>query len=351
MVVAIAAATACGGCRGAYLVRLAYEEARFLGSATPATEMLATAQDPARRRALEALLAVRTFAAQEGLNVKGSYREVADTGSVAPFHVVTAAYADRLEPYTWWYPVIGAIPYRGYFDQESADAFAAGLDAEGLDTMVVEASAYSTLGWFDDPLPSSVLDRGEGAVVVTVLHELVHQTFFAPGEVAFNETLATAVAWRLAERYYASTGDAERAAKMDKARRAWVARSDVLDATAERLRAFFADAATRRLAREQILEERSALYADVLAQIEKVDATFAADLGEGGLDNASFLASHRYATGGRAIDEFLAQSPSIAAALARLDAAVASKQDLRAVVAPQPAVPARGEGAHGGAGV
>lgn len=322
----------CGGCRGAYLVRLAVEEVRFLNTATPVTEMLATVQDPARRRALETLLAVRAFAEAEGLDVGGSYREVADVSSATPFHVVTAAWSDRLEPYTWWYPVIGAIPYRGYFDREPADRFAAGLAADGLDTMVVEASAYSTLGWFDDPLPSNVLDRGEGAVVITVLHELVHQTFFAPGEVAFNETLATAIAWRLAERYYSARGEAERAAKVAAAREAWMARSDVMDAAAVRLRDFFDNARQQRLTRERMLEQRAALYADLLSHVERVDASFASGL-DRGLDNASFLASYRYATGGRAIDAFLGACPSIPAALARLDAAVSKNEELRRAIA------------------
>lgn len=261
---------------------------------------------------------MRAFAAHEGLDVGGSYEEVADVASASPFHVVTAAHADRLEPYTWWYPLVGAIPYRGYFDRESAERFAARLRAEGLDTMIVEASAYSTLGWFDDPLPSSVLDRGELAVVVTVLHELVHRTFFAKGQVAFNETLATAAAWRLAERYYEGRGDRATAARMSAAREAWIRRSDVLDAAAERLRAFYAQAGREQWSRTRLLEERTAVFEEILAGIRLADPAFAEDL-EGGLDNASFLASHRYATRAREIDAFLAARPTVAAALADLE--------------------------------
>lgn len=333
----MAAALLAGGCRAGYLVRLAWEEAHYLASAKPATELLATAGNPAERRAIEALLQVREFAAREGLDVGGSYREVADTSSASPFHVVTAARVDRLEPYTWWYPVIGAIPYRGYFDRESAEAYAAGLRAEGLDTRIVEASAYSTLGWFDDPLPSSVLERGDGAVVVTVLHELVHQSFFAPGQVAFNETLATAVAWRLAEKWWAGQGDAARAARAGAAREAWMARSDAMDAAAARLRAFFDEAAAAGLSREAMLARRAGIYTQVLADLQAVDPAFAAELTEdGGLDNASFLASWRYATEGRAIDAFLASQPSPAAALGRLKQAVARGEDLAALVASAP---------------
>jgi predicted aminopeptidase len=332
------------GCRAGYVARLAWEEAHYLASAKPATELLATAGNPAERRALEALLDVRAFAAREGLDVGGSYLEVADTSSASPFHVVTAARVDRLEPYTWWYPVIGAIPYRGYFDRASAERAAAGLRGEGLDTKVVEASAYSTLGWFDDPLPSSVLQRGDGVVVVTVLHELVHQTFFAPGQVAFNETLATAVAWRLAEKWWTGRGDAARAERVKAAREAWVARSDALDAAARKLDAFFDEARRQGLARDEVLARRRAIYEQVLADLKAVDPAFAAELAEdGGLDNASFLASWRYATGGRAIDAFLASEPSVAAALARLEQAARRggnpEAEIRAVVAAAAAPP------------
>jgi predicted aminopeptidase len=332
-VVTLAAALACGGCRAAYVGRLAYEEARFLCSARPATELLASAQNPEKRKALEALLDVRDFAAREGLDVGGSYREVADVASASPFHVVTAAWADRLEPYTWWYPVVGAIPYRGYFDRQSADAFAAELSKEGYDTLVVEASAYSTLGWFDDPLPSSVLDRGDGAVVVTVLHELVHQTFFAAGQVAFNETLATDISWRLAEKYFAAKGEDARAAKARAAHEAFLARSDVLDAAAARLRAFFDEARAKGEPRDAMLAARAVLYGEVLADVTRVDPGFAKDLAGGRLDNASFLAAHRYASGARSIDAFVAASPDVAGALRRLKEAQARKADIVAFVA------------------
>lgn len=332
MAAAVCAMMLCGGCRGAYLVRLAYEEVRYLGGATAATEILATTQDPERRRALEALLSVREFAAGQGLDVGGSYRKVAAMASASPFHVVTAAWQDRLEPFTWWYPIVGDIPYRGYFNRESAERFAARLDAKGLDTMIVEASAYSTLGWFDDPLPSSVLERGEDDVVITVLHEVVHQTFFAPGEVEFNETLATAVAWQLAERYYAGRGDDGMALETRRQRQAWILRGDVLDAMAVRLREFFARARADRLSHSGMLAGRARLYAEIHGEVARADPVFAAELAREGLDNASFLAGHRYANGARAIDAFLAAQTSVAAAFARLESAVARGEDLRAVV-------------------
>ncbi|HEY2773474.1 MAG TPA: aminopeptidase [Candidatus Binatia bacterium] len=323
----------CGGCRAAYLSRLAWEEVRYLGSASAATDMLATAENPEKRHALEVLIDVRRFAQQQGLNVGGSYRKVADAARASSFEVVTAAYADHLEPYTWWYPIIGDIPYRGYFDRPSAEEFAATLRAKGLETMIVEASAYSTLGWFDDPLPSSVLDRGETAVVLTVLHELTHQTFFAPGRVALNETLATATSWRLAESYFLSKGDQKHADAMAKARQTWIERSDLLDKASDRLKEFFDQSRKQKLAREAMLQQRQDIYADLLGNMEHSDPVFAEMLRTDGLNNASFLAAHRYSQDGRAIDAYLAAQPSIEKALARLNDAQAKRIDLRDVIA------------------
>lgn len=332
MAIGLLAALVGSGCRAGYLTRLAYEQARYLRAATPVTELLVTTQDPERRRLLEVLLEVREFADSHGLNVGGSYREVTDTSAVAPFHVVTAAYPDRLEAYTWWYPVVGAIPYRGYFDRRSADDFAAKLGREGLDVLIVQASAYSTLGWFDDPLPSSVLDRGETAVVVTVLHELVHQTFFAPGEIALNETLATAVSWRLAELYYQRAGDADRVSRVRAAREAWIGRSNVLDAAAERLSEFFAVAAAQKLSPSDLREQRGVLYAEILEEIVQVDADFASDLDGRGLNNAAFLSSHRYAKRAKQIDAWLTEEVDVPTALAKLRKTLADNEDPWSVI-------------------
>jgi predicted aminopeptidase len=328
LVLALVLAPMTTGCRAGYVARLAVEEARYLASAEPAVRLLERAEDPARREALEALLAVREFAQREGLSVGGSYRKVADTGAAAPFHVVTAAWPDRLEAYTWWYPVIGAIPYRGHFSRPPAERDAAALVARGLDTRIVEASGYSTLGWFNDPLPSSVLAGGRWAVVITVLHELVHQTFFAPGQVAFNETLATAVAWRLAERFHSERGELDEAARMQRARLAWVERGRVLDAAAARLRAFFDVARAEDWPRQRLMEERASLYREILAEAVEADPRFAVEFGAADLDNASFLAVHRYATRAPEIDAFIGAMPTTALAFERLREMAASGGDL-----------------------
>ena len=141
-----ATAVGLGGCRAGYVARVGLEHLRYVRSAVPISRSIEAEPDGARRERLELVLAAREFAARNGLDVGGSYLSVADTSGLATAHVVTAAYADRLEPYTWRYPVVGTIPYRGYFERSDAEAYGAKLEARGYDVYIVEASGYSTLG-------------------------------------------------------------------------------------------------------------------------------------------------------------------------------------------------------------
>ena len=110
--------------------------------------------------------------------------------------LVVAAPVDRVEPVTWWFPIMGRVPYRGYFDPEGARQSAERLAARGLDTYVRPAALYSSLGWFDDPIPRALLGWDPVLLGDTILHERVHETVFVPGDVTYNEGLATFVAHR-----------------------------------------------------------------------------------------------------------------------------------------------------------
>jgi len=93
----------------------------------------------------------------------------------------------------WCFLVVGCVPYRGYFDESEANRYAEKLSAQGLDVYVAGVPAYSTLGWFDDPLLSSMIDRGEITTAAYIFHELAHQQFYLNGDGAFNEAFATAI--------------------------------------------------------------------------------------------------------------------------------------------------------------
>jgi len=213
---AVALALSLAGCAAGYVVRAAYEEARLLWRRQPIDQLLARdALEPAMRSKLELVLAVRHFAATAlGLRVGGSYASFAEVDGSQVVHVVSAAPRDALTPYTWWFPIVGDVPYRGYFDQADAESLAAELEHDGYDTLVRPAGAFSTLGWFDDPLPSTLLRADETRLAETVVHELTHNTLYVPGQAAFNESFATFVGLRGAELFFVQNADAVRATRV-----------------------------------------------------------------------------------------------------------------------------------------
>lgn len=149
------------------------------------------ATDRPERDRLETLQEARRVAEGLGLNVGDSFTSVADDGGGPLVWIVTAAPRDRLEAVTWSYPLVGAMAYRGFFDREEADGFAGQQD--GMDTWVRGAPAFSTMGLFPEPLPSSILAWPEESLIGLVVHESTHATVFFPGQTAFNETFATFV--------------------------------------------------------------------------------------------------------------------------------------------------------------
>jgi predicted aminopeptidase len=102
-----------------------------------------------------------------------------------------AAPRDSLKPYTWWFPIVGEVPYRGYFSKERADAEAEEMEKRGLDTMVRPAVAFSSLGFFNDPLLSDLLRLGHVELAGVIIHELFHRTYFLASDAMFDESAAT----------------------------------------------------------------------------------------------------------------------------------------------------------------
>jgi predicted aminopeptidase len=148
----------------------------------------------ARARKLDLVAASRRFAEERlGFRPSDNYTTYFDTGRRAVTHVVSACKSDAFVPYLWWFPIVGSLPYKGYFDREDAEAEAASLREDGWDVTVGESTAYSTLGWFRDPVFSSMLSMSEASLASTVIHELVHGTIYVTDHADFNESLATFV--------------------------------------------------------------------------------------------------------------------------------------------------------------
>lgn len=205
LLIALTASLTFSGCGIGYVVRGAYEEARLLWNRRPISAELASDQplSPQLRTKLETVLRVREFAADKlGLNTGGAYLTVAQVDQGAIVHVVMAAPRDSLRPYTWWFPVVGSVPYRGYFEESQAQAQAREMETAGYDTMVRSAVAFSSLGFFDDPLLSNLLRLDRVELVSVIIHELFHRTYFLPGHVMFDESAATWVGARGAVEFF-----------------------------------------------------------------------------------------------------------------------------------------------------
>ena len=134
---------------------------------------------------------IRDFGRQEiGLTPGNSYTSYFDTGGKPVSWGVSACAKDRFKPTTWWFPIVGTIPYKAYFSRDDAREEARALEAEGLDVAEFPVSAYSTLGWFRDPVLSTMLDDPPERLAALLLHEMTHATVWIPGGVDFNEGLA-----------------------------------------------------------------------------------------------------------------------------------------------------------------
>lgn len=187
-----------GACSPGYVLRAGWEELKILDRSRPIDRAVHdTAMSEEMRRKLRLVVDAREYAERElGLDAGDSYRSFAQTPSDTLMLVVSAAHPYRLEWRTWWFPVVGRVPYRGYFDFGEARATAADLRERGFDTYVRPTAAFSTLGWLPDPVLSPTLRADSVAVVETVIHEITHTTFFPSGAVDFNESFANFVGHR-----------------------------------------------------------------------------------------------------------------------------------------------------------
>jgi predicted aminopeptidase len=142
------------------------------------------------------------------LPANGHYQRYADVGRRYVVWNVTASPEFSLESKTWWYPVVGSLDYRGYFAESGARKYAVGLSQKGFDSYVEGVEAYSTLGWFKDPLLNTFIHHHEAALAEILFHELAHQRVFASGDTDFNEAFATAAGQEGARRWLRAKGDA-----------------------------------------------------------------------------------------------------------------------------------------------
>ena len=292
---------------GHYLLRAAWAEGRILAGRRPITEMVADSTTrPAIREKLRLVLAARAFAADSvGLRAKQSFTTYSQLDRDTLVLVLSGAYRDKLEPYTWWFPVVGRVPYKGYFDFNEAKVAARKLEADGFDTYLRPSPAFSTLGWFNDPLLSTSLAADSIDLANTVIHELTHNTFYAPGQAEFNESFANFVGARGSAWFFRTRGSQ---AAADEADARWsdeklVARfwAQLYYSVDSAFRAHPADSLARLAARDSLYAQARRDLVDVLGP--KLRTIGPRQLEHVRLDNAALLAHRIYDTDLDVFDE------------------------------------------------
>ena len=167
----------------------------ILYHARPLAEILASPTQPDSVKARIRLIGeIKQFAIDSlGLDPSESYSTYYDQQNKPILWVITAAQKYKMVAKEWSFPVIGAFAYKGFFDSTKAVIALQELDAEGFDTNIGEVSAWSTLGFFNDPILSSMLRRSEGSLANLIIHELTHGTLFVKDNLEYNENLASFV--------------------------------------------------------------------------------------------------------------------------------------------------------------
>lgn len=184
-----------------YLARQGLHQASLLYGRTPVheAERLGLISDK-QRRALVRADDILAYGTEIGLSTGSRYQSIHATWDKRIFNV-SACDPVRFRPVRWTFPIVGRVPYLGFFDEESATSASRHLAEQGHDVYQRTAGAYSMLGWLEDPLLPHMLKWDEARLSGTLLHELTHATLWVPGSVSFNESFANFVGNTAAMRY------------------------------------------------------------------------------------------------------------------------------------------------------
>jgi predicted aminopeptidase len=254
-----------GGCETAsYYAQAVGGQMSLLYHARSIDNWLADPATPPELRArLQSAQRIRDFASSDlGLPNNGSYHAYADLGRPYVVWNVYAAGELSVEAKSQCFPVAGCVSYRGFFHEEDARHYAERIRAEGYDVYVAGVAAYSTLGWFDDPLLSTFIQYPDTQLARLLFHELAHQLIYTKDDTMFNESFAVVVEEEGVRRWLNAEG---RGAELEKFRALQVRRREFatrVKQARERLQAIYGASLTREQKLEQKKSEFDRLRAD-----------------------------------------------------------------------------------------
>lgn len=276
---------------GCYLLEQGKGQMDLRFSQVSIEEAIEKEKNPEFKKLLASVPDVKRFAVEKVLleptvNYDGYYH----TEQRGITFVVTAARKDQLAPHTWWFPIIGSVPYKGYFNERKALELQRELEEEGLDTWLFAAPAYSTLGWFKDPITTPMLRYGAFSLTDTVIHEMTHVTLYVNGQGDFNEQLATFVGQKGAELYFQEKGELSEekldSIKADKKRR--VRRSLLIQSYIPKLEELY----KQDLPFKETLKQRTAIFKQLTDELLRLHPKTSREQWQ--FNNARILQYRRY---------------------------------------------------------
>ena len=235
------------GCTSlAYVTQAAVGQNELIERARDIDELVRDKRvDPRTRRLLSEVALIKHFGERQGLTATTNYRSYVRVKNKELVWVVSASEPLQFRSRSWSFPIVGSFTYLGWFKRHDADAFASDLRTEGLDVDVRGSAAYSTTGYFEDPVVSTMIAPGPealGELANVILHESAHATFFVRNQSTLNESVANFVGDRLGERYVEETQgpEAPETRAFIAAERAYDARRKELHVAYEELAAIYA---------------------------------------------------------------------------------------------------------------
>lgn len=174
---------------GCYVTRQGFRQTKLFLGREPLEDVASVSQDTK-----DWIRDILKEAQDLGLNVGSSYRHVVFPKDNVVAWSVSAAYPYELKSYSWWFPIVGEVPYKGFYDRDERDEEARELEKKGFDVNLSRVAAFSSLGWFPDPLFPSMLELQPSDLAHLLFHELTHRTFWIPGGVDLNENMAEFIA-------------------------------------------------------------------------------------------------------------------------------------------------------------
>ncbi len=274
------------GCRMGYLFHAASGEYELLSGAIPVEEGLKddTLSEDKKIR-LRLVGQVKDFGETElGLKETENYEKVYLKSHRNPIYTISASPKDQLSRKTWWFPIVGNMPYLGFFDLEKAKAEKAKLEKKDLDVNLGAAGAFSTLGWFKDPVTLSLIEGSTYYLVETILHELTHTTIYVKEQGEFNEGFANLVGLVGAKQFLEAQNNIEDERLF----------STFISALMENLESIYNSSQTY----DEKLAQREKIFAGALASFAKLKGKLKTNrftyFGRSGLNNAYLMSINLY---------------------------------------------------------